>query len=64
MMAGGMSQAEQVRRLLAQYCAWLDDRRYDDWSHLFTDDGVWDLAGRERTDGSGWQFAERRLAML
>ncbi|HEX8969453.1 MAG TPA: nuclear transport factor 2 family protein [Chloroflexota bacterium] len=42
-----MSQAEEVRRLLALYCVYLDDRRYEEWSHLFSDDAVWALGGRE-----------------
>lgn len=42
-----MNDASGVRRLLALYCQLLDDRRYDEWSALFTDNGVWALGGRE-----------------
>jgi 3-phenylpropionate/cinnamic acid dioxygenase small subunit len=34
-----------MRRLLAQYCQLMDDRRYVEWSQLFADDGVWELGG-------------------
>ena len=42
-----MDDVSQVRRLLAQYCQLMDDRRYPEWSRLFTADGVWALGGRE-----------------
>jgi 3-phenylpropionate/cinnamic acid dioxygenase small subunit len=37
----------QVRRLLALYCDLMDDRRYQEWSELFTADGVWELGGKQ-----------------
>jgi 3-phenylpropionate/cinnamic acid dioxygenase small subunit len=37
----------QVRRLLALYCQLMDDRRYPEWSQLFTEDGIWALGGKE-----------------
>jgi 3-phenylpropionate/cinnamic acid dioxygenase small subunit len=37
----------QVRTLLARYCQLMDDRRYPEWSELFTADGVWALGGKE-----------------
>ena len=37
----------QVRRLLALYCELMDDRRYPEWSQLFTDDGIWAIGGKE-----------------
>ena len=36
-----------VRRLLALYCQLLDDSRYEEWSQLFTPDGLWVLGDRE-----------------
>jgi 3-phenylpropionate/cinnamic acid dioxygenase small subunit len=42
-----MSDVDDVRRLLAQYCQFLDDRRYAEWSELFAPDGVWALGGGE-----------------
>jgi 3-phenylpropionate/cinnamic acid dioxygenase small subunit len=36
-----------VRRLLALYCQLLDDSRYDEWSQLFTPDGLWVLGANE-----------------
>jgi 3-phenylpropionate/cinnamic acid dioxygenase small subunit len=37
----------EVRRLLAQYCDLMDDRRYVEWSELFAADGVWELGGKQ-----------------
>jgi 3-phenylpropionate/cinnamic acid dioxygenase small subunit len=42
-----MNDFSAVRQLLAEYCQLMDDRRYDEWSHLFADNGVWALGGRE-----------------
>jgi 3-phenylpropionate/cinnamic acid dioxygenase small subunit len=42
-----ISDASQVRRLLALYCQLMDDRRYEEWSQLFVADGVWALGGHE-----------------
>jgi 3-phenylpropionate/cinnamic acid dioxygenase small subunit len=38
-----MSSAEPIRRLLARYCQYLDDRRYADWTALFAADAVWTI---------------------
>lgn len=35
-----MSDEEQIRRTLAEFCVFLDERRFREWSELFTDDGV------------------------
>jgi 3-phenylpropionate/cinnamic acid dioxygenase small subunit len=43
----------RVRRLLAQYCDFLDDRRYSEWSELFTADGVWELGGKQHRGPTG-----------
>ena len=40
------NDVNQVRRLLAQYCDLMDDRRYAEWSELFTAEGVWDMGGK------------------
>jgi 3-phenylpropionate/cinnamic acid dioxygenase small subunit len=43
-----MSDEEQIRRLLAEFCVFLDDRRFREWSDLFTEDGTFSkLVGRE-----------------
>ena len=34
-----------IRRTLALYCTLLDDRRFDDWSQLFTEDAEWIIPG-------------------
>ena len=41
------SPIEQVRRLVAEYCQFLDDRRLDEWTALFAPDGLWVLGERE-----------------
>lgn len=35
-----MSDEEQIRRTLAEFCVFLDERRFREWSDLFTEDGV------------------------
>jgi hypothetical protein len=35
-----MSDEEQIRRTLAEFCVFLDERRFREWSDLFTADGV------------------------
>jgi 3-phenylpropionate/cinnamic acid dioxygenase small subunit len=35
-----MSDEEQIRRTLAEFCVFLDGRRFREWSELFTEDGV------------------------
>lgn len=35
-----MHDEEQIRRTLAEFCVFLDERRFREWSELFTDDGV------------------------
>jgi hypothetical protein len=43
-----MTDDEGVRRTIAEFCQYLDDRRFEDWSNLFTSDGEFQhLAGRE-----------------
>jgi 3-phenylpropionate/cinnamic acid dioxygenase small subunit len=39
--------AEGVRTLLARYCRYLDDSRFDGWIRLFMPDGLWVLGERE-----------------
>jgi len=34
-----------IRRTLALYCTLLDDRRFDDWSQVFTEDAEWIIPG-------------------
>ncbi len=46
-MSDAVNDVSQVRRLLAQYCDFMDDRRYPEWSELFTADGIWALGGKE-----------------
>jgi hypothetical protein len=41
------SDVDQIRRVLAEYCQFLDDRRYVEFGQLFAPDGVWLLGGRE-----------------
>lgn len=42
-----MSDHDQIRRTFAQFCQFLDDRRFEDWAGLFTEDGVFNqLHGR------------------
>ena len=38
---------EGVRALLARYCRYLDESRFDEWTQLFTPDGLWVLGERE-----------------
>ena len=42
-----MTDEEQIRRLLAEYCQFLDDRRYVEFGELFAPDGVWTLGGKD-----------------
>jgi len=39
-----MNDYEAIRNLLALYCHHMDDGKYDAWSELFTEDGVWGSA--------------------
>jgi 3-phenylpropionate/cinnamic acid dioxygenase small subunit len=42
-----MSDEEGIRRTIAEFCQFLDDRRFEDWSNLFTEAGEFqDLKGR------------------
>jgi 3-phenylpropionate/cinnamic acid dioxygenase small subunit len=42
-----MSDHDQIRQTFAQFCQFLDDRRFEDWAGLFTEDGVFNqLKGR------------------
>ncbi len=41
------TEFEGVRTLLARYCRYLDDSRFDEWTQLFTPDGLWVLGERE-----------------
>ena len=43
--------AEGVRTLLARYCQYLDDSHFDEWTRLFTPDGLWVLGEREYRAG-------------
>jgi len=58
-----MTQVAQVRRLLALYCQLLDDRRYEEWSQLFAEDGSWELGGHSyRGPSQTRAFMDRLLA--
>lgn len=35
-----MTDEEQIRRTLAEFCVFLDERRFREWADLFTEDGV------------------------
>lgn len=39
-----MSDREAIRELLARYCFYLDDERFEEMAALFTPDGVWETA--------------------
>jgi 3-phenylpropionate/cinnamic acid dioxygenase small subunit len=42
-----MSDHDEIRRTFAQFCQYLDNRRFEDWAGLFTEDGVFNqLHGR------------------
>jgi 3-phenylpropionate/cinnamic acid dioxygenase small subunit len=42
-----MTDEESIRRTVAEFCQFLDDRRFEDWSKLFTEDGEFQhLKGR------------------
>ena len=36
-----MTNQEGIRRTLAQYCHYLDGRKFEEWANLFTEDGEW-----------------------
>ena len=40
----------QVDRLNADYCAALDEKRFDDWPEFFVDDGAYKVQARENFD--------------
>lgn len=56
-----MNDVEQIRRVLAQYCQLMDDRRYVEWSQLFAPDAVWALGGREHRGPAEMQAYMDRL---
>jgi 3-phenylpropionate/cinnamic acid dioxygenase small subunit len=35
-----MTDEEAIRQLVARFCQLLDDRRFKEWSDLFTEDGI------------------------
>jgi hypothetical protein len=35
-----MTDADQIRNTLARFCQYLDQRRFEEWSQTFTEDGV------------------------
>jgi 3-phenylpropionate/cinnamic acid dioxygenase small subunit len=35
-----LSADDQIRRTFAEFCQYLDDRRFEDWANLFTEDAV------------------------
>ncbi|MCL2396251.1 MAG: nuclear transport factor 2 family protein [Acidimicrobiaceae bacterium] len=42
-----MSDHDEIRKTFAQFCQFLDDRQFEDWAGLFTEDGVFNqLKGR------------------
>src|SRR5438067_12821629 len=36
----GMTDADEVRNTLARFCQYLDDRRFEEWSRTFAEDGA------------------------
>ena len=57
-----MTDDERILRTLAEYCQFLDSRRFDEWVALFTEDGTWDRhVGREAIRNSilGGQLAKQ-----
>lgn len=45
-----MNDLDSIRRVLALYSQLLDDKRFDEWGELFTDDAVF-VAHGQRRDG-------------
>jgi 3-phenylpropionate/cinnamic acid dioxygenase small subunit len=42
-----LTDADQIRNTLARFCQYLDDRRFEEWSQTFTEDGSFnDRVGR------------------
>jgi hypothetical protein len=42
-----LSDDDEIRRTFAEFCQFLDDRRFEDWANLFTEDAVFNrLSGR------------------
>ena len=42
-----MTDADEIRNTLARFCQFLDDRRFEDWSRTFAEDGAFgERAGR------------------
>lgn len=44
-----MTDEEAIRRTLAQFCTALDDRRFEEWSELFTETGVFETRSATTT---------------
>jgi hypothetical protein len=40
MIGAGMSDEERIREVLSQFIQLRDDKRFDDWVNLFTEDGT------------------------
>jgi uncharacterized protein (TIGR02246 family) len=57
-----MSDKDAIRELLARYCFYLDDERFDDMAALFTQDGVWETAFGTGTGHDGIVAQARRIA--
>jgi 3-phenylpropionate/cinnamic acid dioxygenase small subunit len=59
-----MSEHEDIRRTLADYCHFIDDQYLDHWADLFTSDATFTLLGRELGPGREVlrAFAHRRFA--
>ena len=49
-MTGALLLQLQVDRLNADYCAALDEKRFDDWPEFFVEDGQYKVQARENFD--------------
>ena len=50
-MAGTWEDREAIRELIARYCFHFDNGEFEEWIHLFTEDGAFDLGARGRFAG-------------
>jgi 3-phenylpropionate/cinnamic acid dioxygenase small subunit len=58
-----MTDHDQIRTLLAQYCHYMDDERLDDWADLFCGEATFTLMGRSTTGREEIRaFAHRRFS--
>lgn len=57
-----MSDKDEIRELLAQYCFALDAERFEEMAALFTPDGVWETAFGTGTGRAGIVAQARAIA--